>query len=139
MPEGYASSRGLPNVLDPNVPGDADDTDGFNPDNWIAATFNEGTTQTEGVIDDMISENNIAPYPFENDGVNLDTMYPGGANQLTGLQIHDLEYVTGTTVGGTTRLHGGMFPCGLLGFRLTNSGDSTISHLIKIDLVPGTH
>ncbi len=70
---------------------------------------------------------------------NVDTMYPNGANQTPGLQIHDLEYVTGTTVGGTTRLHGGMFPCGLLGLRLANSGDATISHLIKIDLVPGTH
>ena len=55
-----------------------------------------------------------APYPFENDGVNLDTMYPGGANQLVGLQIHSIENVTGTTIGGTTRIKGGNFPCGLM-------------------------
>jgi hypothetical protein len=88
--EGYAASRLLPNVLDPNTPDDADDATGFNPDNWLAATFSEGTDQTADVLEYMISENNIAPYPFENDGINLDTMYPGGANQLTGLELHDL-------------------------------------------------
>ncbi len=87
--EGYAASRGLPNVVDPNTPDDAEDTDGFNPDNWLAATFNEGTEQNSEVISDMITENNLAPYPFENDGVNNDTMYPGGANQLVGLEYHD--------------------------------------------------
>ncbi len=136
---GYANSRALPDVLDPNTPDDAGDADGGTPENWMSALFNEGTQQTDEVLNVLTDENNIAPYPFENDGVNLDTMYPGGETQLTGLQIHDLEYVTGTTVGGTTRLHGGMFPCGLMGFRLANSGDASISHLIKIDLVPGTH
>ena len=72
----------------------------------MSALFNDGNTQIQEVIDEMISENNIAPYPFENDGVNLDTMYPGGANQGTGLQIHDLEYITPTTIGGTTRIKG---------------------------------
>ena len=137
--EGYAASRGLPNVLDPNTPGDADDVDGFNPDNWIAATFNEGTEQTQEVIEDMISENNIAPYPFENDGVNNDTMYPGGANQGTGLQVHDTEFITPTTVGGTSRLKGGMFPCGLARFVCVNSGGQPISFTLQIDLVPGNH
>ncbi len=136
---GYANSRALPDVLDPNTPDDSNDADGGTPENWMSALFNEGTQQTDEVLNVLTDENNIAPYPFENDGVNLDTMYPGGETQLTGLQIHDLEYVTGTTVGGTTRLHGGLFPCGLMGFRLANSGDATISHLIKIDLVPGTH
>jgi len=138
--EGYAASRGLPNVLDPNAPSDASDADGIAPENWISAMSNEGTEQTDRVIEDMITENNIAPYPFENDGVNLDTMYPGGANQLTGLQIHSSEYVTGTTVGGTTRIKGGMFPCGLVCLRLTNSsGEVTLSHAIELDLVPGNH
>jgi len=136
--EGYAASRGLPNVLDPNAPGDADDVDGFNPDNWIAATFNEGTTQTEGVLEDMISENNIAPYPFENDGVYGDTMYPNGANQFSGLQLHDFETVSGTTIGGITRIKGGMFPCGLMRIDHQTS-DSNGNIVLQIDLVPGNH
>jgi len=136
--EGYAASRGLPDVLDPNVPDDAADVDGFNPDNWLAAVFNEGTTQIEGVIEDMISENNIAPYPFENDGVHLDTMYPGGANQLDGLEIHSQEFITATTVGGTTRIKGGNFPCGLIRVEFENAGDST-GVLLEIDLIPGNH
>lgn len=140
--EGYANSRGLPNVLDPNAPDDAVDADGSTPENWLAATFNEGTEQTTEIIESMVgalAENNIAPYPFENDGVHLDTMYPNGETQLSGLQIHDFELLTGTTIGGTTRIKGGMFPCGLMDIAITNSGDANVSHKIVIDLVPGHH
>jgi hypothetical protein len=137
--EVYAASRGLPNVLDPNAPGDADSVDGTTPANWMAATFNEGTEQKEEVISDMISENNIAPYPFENDGVNFDTMYPGGANQLDGLQLHDFEFITGTTVGGRTTLDGGLFPCGLIKMIAQNTGGVTANLLFQITLVPGYH
>ena len=136
--EGYASSRGLPNILDPNTPFDAADTDGFNPANWISAVFNEGTNQTEDVLEDMVTENNLAPYPFENDGVNFDTMYPGGANQGTGMEIHDSMNVSTTTIGGVTRLKGGNFPCGLIEFQFTNTGEAGIVG-IQIDLVPGSH
>jgi hypothetical protein len=136
--EGYASSRGLPNVLDPNTPDDAADASGVAPQNWMTALFNEGTEQDETVLEDMIAENNIAPYPFENDGVNVDTMYPGGANQLSGLQIHDISNVSTTTVGGTTRLKGGNFPCGLI--KITASNWSQVSTItLTIDLVPGNH
>ena len=137
--EGYAASRGLPNIEDPNTPDDAADAVGTVPENWMSALFNDGTTQTDQVLTEMISENNIAPYPFENDGVNLDTMYPGGANQGTGLQVHDTEFITPTTVGGTSRLKGGMFPCGLARFVCVNSGEQPISFTLQIDLVPGNH
>jgi len=136
--EGYAASRGLPAVLDPNTPDDADDASGVAPENWITALFNEGTEQDETVLEDMITENNIAPYPFENDGVSTDTMYPGGANQLVGMQVHDTEFITPTTIGGTTRLKGGNFPCGLIRFDFANSGP-TSAVLIQLDLVPGNH
>ena len=134
--EGYASSRGLPNVLDPNSPDDAADASGVAPQNWMTALFNEGTEQDENVIEDMIAENNIAPYPFENDGVNNDTMYPNGANNVPYLQTHDYEFVTGTTVGGTTRLKGGNFPCGLIRFDVI-ADVATVQ--LQIDLVPGNH
>jgi len=136
--EGYAASRGLPYQTDPNTPADADDADGSTPENWMSAIFNEGTDQTSEVIQDMIFENNVAPYPFEGDGVNIDTQYPGGANQLQGLQIHSIETVTGTTVGGITRIKGGNFPCGLISIDAINEGD-TAGVIIQIDMVPGNH
>ena len=140
MIEGYAASRGLPNIEDPNTPDDAADAVGSVPENWMSALFNDGTTQTENVLVDMTTENNIAPYPFENDGVNLDTMYPGGTNQLSGLQVHDFEFITGTTVGGTTRMKGGMFPCGLVRVMAQNDDQvSTMSVIMQVDLVPGSH
>ena len=111
----------LPNVLDPNAPDDLQDADGSTPENWLAAMFNEGTDQTSEVLEDMRTKNNIAPYPFENDGVNADTMYPGGANQMVGLQLHDTEYFTSTTISNTVRLKGGNFPCGLIKFGITDS------------------
>lgn len=136
--EGYAASRGLPDVVDPNTPDDARDSDGVTPENFLSALFNEGTQQDSEVIADMTAENNLAPYPFENDGVNIDTMYPGGANQGVGLQIHDLEKVTTTTVGGTTYFKGGVFPCGLIRTLGVDFAPNTEGHLI-IELVPGPH
>ena len=137
--EGYASSRGLPDILDPNAPADSADANGATPQNWMSALFNEGTSQDDQVLSDMVSENNEAPYPFENDGTHTDTQYPGGANQMTGLQTHDIEYVTGTTIGGTTRLKGGNFPCGLIEFAVANTSDQPSQLTLQIDLVPGNH
>jgi len=139
--EGYAASRALPNALDPNTPTDAEDVAGPTPENWLSAIFNEGTTQTADVLDELTNENNLAPYPFEGGddgagGVYIDTMYPNGANQVPYLQTHDYEFVTGTTIGGTTRLKGGNFPCGLI--RLDVEADVEFVQL-QIDLVPGNH
>jgi hypothetical protein len=129
--EGYAASRALPDVVDPNVPLDADDYD----ENWMLALFNDGTRQDAEVVIDMTTENNIAPYPFEGSPGIIDTHYPNGANQGPGLQIHDVELVTATTIGGTTRLKGGNFPCGLVNIASTIQGQITL----QIDLVPGNH
>lgn len=63
-------------------------------------------------------------------------MYPNGANQSPYLQTHDYEFVTGTTIGGTTRLKGGNFPCGLI--RIDAQCDIDLIQL-QIDLVPGNH
>ena len=134
--EGYAASRSLPSRADPNTPGDADDVDGVTPENWMSALFNEGNQQMADVITDLQLENTIAPYPFENDGANTDTMYPGGANQGPGLEIVDQSYVTTTTVGGSTFLQGSNFPCGLI--RLDILGFESDTE-IYVDLVPGHH
>ncbi len=134
--EGYAASRGLPDVLDPNAPADAADTVGTNPENWMTAMFNEGTTQSHEVIEDMLTENNIAPYPFENDGTHSDTQYPGGANQAPGPQPHMVALVSPTTIGGRTNIEGGNFQGGLV--KITNNtGDATMT--LFLHLVPGPH
>ena len=138
--EGYASSRGLPNVLDPNAPDDAASVTGNFPENWMAAMFNTGTDRDEQVIDDMITENNLAPYPFENDGVNLDTMYPGGANNMPALEWHDIVQLyssSGTTQIGIQHGKGGTFPCGLIAFNWTPEEAANL--VIQIDLMPGNH
>lgn len=135
--EGYAASRALPYAEDPNSPSDADDVSGPTPENWISAIFNDGETQDAAVLDDMIGENNQAPYPYEGDGVHTDTFYPGGANQLNGLELIDIGYISGTTVGGKTRLKGGVFPSGLLRLNLNQEMEATT--VIKINLMHGGH
>ena len=138
MIEGYAASRGLPYSPDPNTPADADDAAGSTPENWMAAVFNQGTDQTSEVIEDMIFENNQAPYPFEGDGIAIDTMYPGGANQLGSLELHDFELITASTIGGTTRMKGGNFPCGLI--EVQTFGFEPGSEItLQINLIPGNH
>lgn len=142
MVEGYAASRGLPNVLDPNTPDDAASIDGIAPENWLAAIFNDGTTQDADVVADLIEENNVAPYPFEN-GPNplvpgttyTDTMYPGGANNLGGPQIVDVGYFNAGTHASKLYLKGDSFPCGLI--RIDT--DVPAQMLLQIDLVPGSH
>ena len=86
----------------------------------------------------MIDENNIAPYPFENDGVHTDTQYPGGANNAPGLEIHDVVGVSSTTVGNVTRMKGGNFQGGLIKISDTLTGGTGASILL-VHLVPGSH
>lgn len=139
--EGYAASRALPDIEDPNTPDDAASADGAVPQNWLSALFNDGTSQDDATLTDLITENNLAPYPFENDGVNADTMYPGGANQLIGLEFHDFTNIVSftTTVGnvGTQYLKGGTFPCGLI--RVDWTPNESTNLIIQVDLVPGHH
>ena len=135
--EGYASSRGLPEIRDPNAPADAADVGPTGtPENWIGALDNEGTDQDKDVLANMLADNNKAPYPFENDGTHTDTQYPGGANQLPGLQVHDSLLVTATTVGGKTSAPGGNFQGGLI--RIMNTIDAGVIAML-IHLVPGSH
>ena len=140
--EGYAASRGLPYNPDPNTPADADDADGSTPENWMAAIFNDGTDQISEVIEDMLFDNNQPPYPFEGDGIHGDTMYPGGANNAPGMQVHDYTNFTASSIGSISRLKGGNFPCGLIRFDTTNwslGPGETQNVLMLIDMVPGTH
>ena len=132
---GYANSRALPNTVDPNTPADSSDTDGGTPNNWLGAIDNEGTSQIKEVITDLTTSNNKAPYPFEGDGTATDTMYPGGANQLPGLQVVDAAYFSTAENSNKIYLKGDNFPCGLI--RVFSNVAEPIQMLV--DLVPGTH
>lgn len=133
MVQGYADSRALPNIEDPNTPADAST-------NWMVRLFSSGSEQDSMVIDELERTGDQAPYPFEGDGTNLDTMYPGGETQLAGLQIHDVTSYGATTISGTTRVKGGNFPCGLIRLDHTVTAESQTHNLIMIvDLIPGSH
>ncbi len=133
--EGYANSRALPSITDPNTPDDAADINGLAPENWLSAMNNEGNDQIDRVVTDLTTENNLAPYPFENDGTATDTQYPGGGNQLPGLQFVDAAFFSTAENANKLYLKGDNFPCGLV--RIV----STISEpvICLVDLVPGTH
>lgn len=137
---GYAASRALPSQSDPNTPDDLDDVNSPIPQNWMRALTSEDTSSaTAGIIAD-VSGYDLPPYPFEGDGSVVDTHYPGGANQLPGLAVHDQANYGGTTIGGSTYLKGGNFPCGLI--RIDHSVHAeSIAHnvVIQVDLVPGNH
>jgi len=102
----------------------------------MSAIFNEGTTQDADVVNELIQSNDKAPYPYENDGIHVDTMYPAGANQGTGLEFVDQAIFTNTTIGGKQKLIGSNFPCGLIRFDIAGFTGSTN---IFIDLIPGNH
>jgi hypothetical protein len=136
---GYANSRALPSLIDPNVPSDVTDIAGATPENWLGAMQNEGTTQDIGTTLEATIQDQ-PPYPYENDGTVTDTQYPGGRNQLPALQIHSRELMTGTTVGNTTYLEGGTFPCGLMKIEIDNYDDTyQMQPEITVELVPGMH
>jgi hypothetical protein len=139
--EGYAASRGLPDIRDPNAPADAYDAEGPTPENWMSATFNEGTTQDDRVLQDLVQENNEAPYPFENDGTHTDTMYPGGANQLPNLELHYPMQIAPTTVSGLNTAPGGNFQGGLIRVQYSIAADEgvTAECMLLVHLVPGNH
>jgi len=130
--EGYADSRALPSQEEPNVPADASL-------NWMLGMFNEGTLQDNAVMGMLETTGDKAPYPFENDGTAVDTQYPGGANQVPGLEVHDLEYVTTSTIGGKTHFKGGNFPCGLVRVQVQKTSAGSAFAYVQMDLVPGHH
>ncbi len=133
MIQGYADSRALPNVEDPNTPADASD-------NWMVRLFSNGSEQDQMVVDELERTGDQAPYPYEGDGTNLDTMYPGGETNMPGLEWHDFVqiYESNATNGiSTQRLKGGNFPCGLI--CIDWNPNEAANLVIQIDLIPGNH
>ncbi len=122
--QAYANSRSVPQSPDPAVPPGV--TTGG--DNVWQMMFDVGDN-SDLVVDNAVGTNDELPYP------QMD--YPGGSAQLSGLEVHSGEMITATTIGGTTHLKGGNFPCGLI--QIGTNFDSPSGIYLEIDLVPGTH
>lgn len=122
--EGYADSRAYPQSPDPIHP----PLDGTS--NWLAKMFDVGDNTSE-VLDNATDTNDDLPYS------QVD--YPGGENNMSATQVFDIAYISGTTIGGITRLKGGVVPCGLMRFDMTNRTNLSQNIVLQIDLVPGDH
>lgn len=137
--DGYAASRRLPEIKDPNTPGDLESTAGTLAENWMRGMHTRGGNNDEIIIRE-VSGYDLPPYPFENDGVHNDTMYPGGANQMTTLEVHDYVGYSSTSIGAQAYGKGGNFPCGLIRIDHDVDPESSVHNLVlQIDLVPGEH
>ena len=122
--EGYAQSRSVPQSPDPA-------TIGTLSNSWLARMTDVGDDNPE-VLGNAQFNNNDLPYDQDD--------YPGAAGNFAAVATHDAEYISATTIGGTTRLKGGNFPCGLIKLSVTNLDPAEILGLtIQIDLVPGHH
>lgn len=146
--EGYAASRALPNTQDPETPDDMEDArPGPAPENYFAAMQSEGLEQIDDIITGIANDNDQPPYAYENGdipfvgGQYTDTQYPGGANNASALQLHDIVNITGTTIGNMTMVKGGMFNCGLIRIQHEVPASGSVDHnlAIQIELVPGDH
>ena len=118
--EGYADSRAYPQSPDPVSP----PIDSFN--NWMRDMFDVGNDNQE-TTQNATDRNDDLPYTQVN--------YPGGENQLPGLQVVDAAYFSAGHNANKLILKGDTIPCGLL--RINNTSDVQLSMLI--DLVPGHH
>jgi len=117
---GYKFSRSYPQSPDPVSP--AVET------SWLNRMFDVGD-DNDDVLDNATDRNDELPYD--------QIAYPGEAANFAGLQIHDQSSITSTTIGGTTYLKGGNFPCGLV--RIQHLPVETSNLVIQIDLIPGNH
>jgi hypothetical protein len=83
---------------------------------------------------DVTDNNDVPPYRVGDE--TSTEFYPGGANNQPDAALHAICFVTGSTVGGKTRVEGGVFNCGLIRFDW-NLGDSAANMYLAVDLVPG--
>lgn len=123
---GYGLSRSRPNVIDPNSPTSS-------ADSWMNALFDVGGNDLE-IRDNLIDENDKAPYPIAGD-FSATEEYPGGELNLAGLQLVSppITSAANTDYSGRTVIPGFTAPCGLI--YVKNDGPVTI----QVNLVPGNH
>ena len=121
--DGYAKSRAFPFSPDPVSP--SIDT------SWLSDMVDVGDIQGE-VVDNATDTNENLPYD--------QNTYPGQPTNNDAAILHDQSYLTTTTIGGTTRLKGGNFPCGLIKIGVVNLDPTESLELtLQVDLVPGPH
>lgn len=126
MIRGYQASRSVPQSPDPVSP------DIGNSANWFQAMFDVGDNN-EDLMDNATIKNDDLPYN--------QLEYPGGGSNMPYLETVDESYITGSTVGGRTKLSGSTFPCGLIRIRNQSDSDDGWDTNLKlfVHLVPGTH
>ena len=121
----YEDSRSVPQSPDPAL------TPGVNSaDNIYRMMFDVGDNM-EDVLENASTNNDELPY----DQLN----YPGGDTNLPGLELHDYNTISVTTIGGETISKGGNFPCGLIKFFCQNNERTPHNLVFQINLVPGNH
>jgi hypothetical protein len=132
MISGYGLSRSRPQDVEPNTP-----TTG----GWMNDVFDVADNLDE-IRFDVSDNNDVPPYrvgPSTGAQSNLE-FYPGGVNNQPTAALHTVGFVTGSTVGGKTRVEGGLFNCGLIRFdwNLADPDPGGAQMFLAIDLVPGT-
>jgi hypothetical protein len=127
MITGYGLSRSRPQEVDPNTPA----TGG-----WMNDVFDVADNHDE--IREDVSDNNDTPPYRVGDAAAVGEFYPGGVNNQPSAALHAVNFVSASTVGGKTRVEGGLFHCGLIRFdwNLVSEGASMY---LAVDLVPGPH
>lgn len=124
MVEGYIRSRSVPQTPDPATPAATESS-------WLAEMINVGDSEDSVLVNAQFNNRQL---PYAQDE------YPGGALNKATAMLHDIEYVGTNTIGGTTRLKGGNFPCGLIKVSATNLSETdTYGFTLIVDLVPGHH
>jgi len=125
--EGYADSRAFPQSPDPVSPAIGSGA------NWLRDMFDVGNDNAE-ITGNATDRNDDLPY------VQVD--YPGGQNQLFGMDFHDAINITSTTVSGKATAKGGVFPCGLIKLKYSSALGATeedvYTSVLQIHLVPGS-
>lgn len=119
---GYQQSRAYPQSPDPVHPATYT---GF-----LAQMFDKGDDNVD-ILNNAAGENDDLPYDQTN--------YPGSTGNGPGLQWHDTVFVTGTTIGGTTKMPGTNVPCGLLRVNHNFTIEEGQSAILRVHLVPGEH
>jgi len=128
MIHGYGLARSRPQLIEPNIPSDS---------GWITDIFDVADNLDEIRLD-VTDNNDVPPYRVgDNQSGTTDEYYPGGENNQPSTQLHAVEFISSSTVGGQTNIPGGLFHCGLIRFDW-NITDAANSMYLAIDLVPGT-
>lgn len=122
--EGYIKSRSVPNSPEPETIGNADQS-------WLAEMTFVGDSEDTVILNAQFQNRDL---PYDQD------FYPGSPGNNDAAILHDQSYLSTTTIGGTTRLKGGNFPCGLIKLTTINLDPAEeLTFTLQVDMVPGHH